>query len=147
MASASDDCDPVPVLVNDRTAGGADATDFYPCGTTLVTFTATDESGNLSTCSTRVLIAPEGVVAEVGAALRVSKVAGPSPRLDWSLVGPPGPDSRFVVLRSETPDGSFAAAPGGDVLTDVAWTDDATGTRTWYYDVRALLCDGVVSGD
>ena len=51
----------VPIFVavgNDRTAGGRDATDDYPCGMTRVTFTATDDAGNLASCESLVVVEP-----------------------------------------------------------------------------------------
>jgi hypothetical protein len=147
MATAMDDCDPMPVIGNDRTSGGADATDFYPCGTTLVTFTATDSVGQTDTCVTRVVIAPAGVVGRVGAALRVRKTPAEEPVLDWSLVGPSGPDSRFVVLRSEVPDGAWPVAPNGGPMPEVVWTDTTATARLLHYDVRASICDGTLSDD
>jgi hypothetical protein len=147
MATATDDCDPTPVIANDRTAGGADASDFYPCGTTLVTFTATDAAGNVDSCTTRVVIAPAGVVGEVGPALRVRKVPVDRPQLDWSRVGPSGPDSRFVVLRSNRPDGTFPVAPNGGPMPEVLWVDATASGTLIFYDVRASVCDGTVSDD
>jgi hypothetical protein len=77
-ASATDDCDPAVVITNDRTAGGADASDVYPCGDTLVTFTARDVAGNTASCTTLVTVgdvAPPAEVSATGAGvpLRVTK--------------------------------------------------------------------------
>src|SRR2546425_1165225 len=55
-ATASDICSPAIVITNTRTAGGADASGFYPLGTTGVIFTATDASGNKATCSSSVVV-------------------------------------------------------------------------------------------
>ncbi len=79
-ATASASCPPVD-LVNNRTSGGGDATDFYPCGTTNVRFTATDAIGQSTTCTTRVEVGQSWIPAEVsglpfGVPLRVSKLAG-----------------------------------------------------------------------
>ena len=147
VATADDDCDPLPIIVNDRTAGGADATDLYPCGSTIVTFTATDASGNASDCATRVVITPEGSLSNVGSALRVRKRLDGSPELDWTLLGAIPPDSLFVVLRSDSPEATFPVAPAGGSLSEASWADSATGTQTWYYDVRSVLCDGSLSLD
>jgi hypothetical protein len=56
LAAIVDNCDPNPFVTNDRTAGGRDASDTYPCGTTLVTFTARDAAGNTTTCVTNVFV-------------------------------------------------------------------------------------------
>lgn len=56
LAAVGDNCDPNPVVTNDRTAGGRDASDTYPCGTTVVMFTARDAAGNTVTCTTDVIV-------------------------------------------------------------------------------------------
>ncbi|HET6372607.1 MAG TPA: choice-of-anchor D domain-containing protein [Candidatus Polarisedimenticolia bacterium] len=50
-ATVSDACDPGPRLSNDRTPGGGDASGLYPLGTTPVSFTAEDSSGNSANCA------------------------------------------------------------------------------------------------
>jgi hypothetical protein len=55
VASAPDVCSGAGVIVNSR-GGGADASGTYPLGETTVTFTATDASGNVATCSTTVTV-------------------------------------------------------------------------------------------
>ena len=55
-ATARDQCSPTVVVTNDRTPGGADASDTYPLGSTSVTFTATDESGNVAACATTMAV-------------------------------------------------------------------------------------------
>ncbi|MDW3648635.1 MAG: HYR domain-containing protein [Bacteroidia bacterium] len=54
IASASDNC--AVTVVNDYNNGDEVASDFYPVGTTVVTFTATDPSGNTSSCSVSVTV-------------------------------------------------------------------------------------------
>lgn len=44
------------VITNDRTPGGADASGFYPVGTTTVTFTLVDVAGFTSSCSTDIVV-------------------------------------------------------------------------------------------
>ena len=95
-ATATDDCDPSPQLTNDRTTGGADATDRYPCGTTLVTFTGTDAAGHVTTCTTRVVVNPLGAPAGVSESpaqprLRVAKVLGDTTNLHVTLELPADP--------------------------------------------------------
>ncbi len=48
-ASATDNCDPEPIITNDAPA-------VFPPGDTVVTFTATDASGNSSSCSSTVTV-------------------------------------------------------------------------------------------
>jgi len=55
-ATASDVCSPTVIVTNSRTMGGADASGFYLLGTTPVTFEATDESGNKTTCASSVSV-------------------------------------------------------------------------------------------
>jgi hypothetical protein len=57
VASCLDNCGGVCNITNDKyPAGGADASGIYPVGTTVVTFTATDAEGNISTCKVNVTI-------------------------------------------------------------------------------------------
>jgi hypothetical protein len=56
LATATDICDPGLVISNSHTSGGADASGSYPLGTTLVTFTATDEAGNTASCQVSVTV-------------------------------------------------------------------------------------------
>jgi len=51
---AVDDCDPAPVVVSDPPSGST-----FHTGTTLVTSTATDASGNVSTCTFNVTVAAD----------------------------------------------------------------------------------------
>ncbi|TVR76312.1 MAG: HYR domain-containing protein, partial [Saprospirales bacterium] len=54
-ATAVDNCD-LDEIVNTYNSGGADASDLYPLGSTEVVFTATDVSGNSSSCSTVITV-------------------------------------------------------------------------------------------
>jgi N-acetylneuraminic acid mutarotase len=56
-ATATDVCQPNGLAItNSYTPNGADASGSYPLGTTVVTFTATDGSGNQATCRTTVTV-------------------------------------------------------------------------------------------
>ena len=51
------DCSKGVTITNDHIpAGGANASGFYPVGTTTVTFTATDSCGNVARCQTNVTV-------------------------------------------------------------------------------------------
>ncbi len=56
-ASAYDDCDPLPVITNDAPA-------VFTAGDTIVNFTATDVSGNSSSCSSTVTVVEPAEVIE-----------------------------------------------------------------------------------
>lgn len=53
---ASDNCTANPIVSNNRNAGGADASGFYPLGTTRVIFTVRDDCGNSATCDVQVTV-------------------------------------------------------------------------------------------
>ncbi len=63
-ATATDD-NGIMSITNDwpgADSGGADASGQYPLGTTIVTFTATDECGNTSQCTTRVTVTDDSSI-------------------------------------------------------------------------------------
>ncbi len=53
VATATDNCG-VDTIFNDFNSGGADASDYYPVGSTVVEFTAVDVNSNNSSCFTTV---------------------------------------------------------------------------------------------
>jgi len=63
-ATATSNCPPVDIE-NDFNDGGADASDVYEVGTTVVTFTATDANGNESTCQTTVIVVADDSIIPV----------------------------------------------------------------------------------
>jgi len=139
--------DPCGAIVrNDRTDGGADATDFYPCGRTIVTFDAEDACGRTATCRIAVVVAPASGPPRVGGALRVRKDATGSARLDWSLAGP-GAGPEFAVLRSEDCPHDMVIPPLARGLGAFAWTEPLPGARLICYDVRSIDCSGDLSAD
>ncbi len=62
IASCNDNCG-CAGITNDYTAGGADASGTYPLGSTIVTFIATDNVGNTSTCSITVTVTDNEIPA------------------------------------------------------------------------------------
>ena len=55
LATATDACG-IASISNDFNGGGADASGTYPGGVTVVTFTAIDECGNMSTCQMTITV-------------------------------------------------------------------------------------------
>jgi hypothetical protein len=147
VVTATDDCDPMPAIVNDRTAGGADASGDYPCGVTPVTFRATDSYGKESSCTLAVVIEPDGGFPSVGPVLRVSKDASVQPVLDWSLASGLPADARYLVLRSDQRSEVRNGAPWSGELTAETWTDDVPGADLLFYDIRYVKCDGGTGGN
>jgi len=56
LATANDACTGAIAMANTRTGPGGDASGDYPLGTTMVGFTASDVSGNGTTCTTTVTV-------------------------------------------------------------------------------------------
>ncbi len=64
-ATATDNC-AVASIVNDFNAGGADASDNYPLGTTSVVFTSTDDAGNTGSCTTLITVSDQPIFSISG---------------------------------------------------------------------------------
>jgi hypothetical protein len=148
----TDACDAGVPVTNDRTAGGLDATDTYPCGATIVTFTGADDTGNIGSCATTVLVQPATPPIAIGAALRVSKASGLDPHatahLDWTLAPPPQQWEHYEARRTSTP----ALRPYPSVLTDPTfvahdWIDLAASGPLWFYQVHVTDCAGNAAPD
>ncbi len=137
-ATASDLCHGTAAITNDRTTAGADASGSYPLGTTVVTFTATDGSGNHASCRTSVTVRdtippvatvvaspnvlwpPNHKMTTVNTTVVATDTCDPSPRVELSS-----------VVSSEPDD-----APGdGDGST----TDDIGGAAIGTPDFEVLL--------
>jgi hypothetical protein len=56
LAMANDACEGPVAVTNDRNSHGANASGWYPMGSTVVTFTAHDSLGHTSTCQTTVTV-------------------------------------------------------------------------------------------
>jgi HYR domain-containing protein len=77
IAAASDACG--GVTLKSSRAGGPDASGTYPLGSTAVTFTATDASGNVATCSAPVTVkdtTPPALVVPAGFSVDATTPAG-----------------------------------------------------------------------
>jgi hypothetical protein len=147
--SATDACDPAVAPANDRTAGGADATDFYPCGETLVTFGATDASGNAAVpCVTTVSVQPPSTPpAGISPALRASKVDGADPhsvvRFHWAAAPALLPWEHYEVRRTAV----ASSRPYPLLFVDPAFTarehvDAAATGPLLFYQVYVADCAG-----
>ena len=72
------DCNPNLIITNDSpfaTSGGANASGNYPLGTTVVTYSATDRCGNLSTCKVNVNVVdnkPPSPICIVGLSINLA---------------------------------------------------------------------------
>lgn len=154
QAAITSPCPPPPPIENDRTSGGADATDLYPCGITRVVFRATDPAGRTATCASRVIVNgppdPGGVSDPPwGVPLLVTKPAGDSGpvRLAWEDLS--NPDALYNAYRGTLArDGivaydhaPLACALGGSPLPPALWHDvprDAGSSH--YFLVTASVC-------
>ena len=146
--AAHDACSSALSIVNDRTAGGADASGSYPLGTTVVTFTATDAAGNTASCQTSVTVRdtvppvltvvaspnalwpPNHGLFAVGSAAIVSDLCDPAPA---------------IVLVSATSSEPDDAPGAGDGHTTDDVQDASIGTPDFQVLLRAER-DGTGSG-
>ena len=146
VATARDACDPDVPLTNDRTTRGADASGFYPCGRTLVTFTATDDAGNAGTCTTAVDVLVALPPVGVSPALRVSKAVGADPHatawLHWETASA-RPWQRFEVRRTTTASvRPYPVVLGDPTFAALEWTDVAATGPLLFYQVHVADCAG-----
>jgi len=138
-ATAGDVCGGV-TITNSHNGGGADASGSYPLGTTNVTFTATDGSGNTASCAIAVT-----VVDTIAPTLTVT----PTPVVLWppnhrmvdvtyDVVATdacdPNPAVVLVTVSSSEPDD---APGGGDGQTTGDIQDAGTGTDDRVVQLRA----------
>jgi hypothetical protein len=136
IAAASDACGGV-TLMSSR-SGGPDASGTYPLGSTAVTFTATDASGNVATCATSVTVrdtTPPALTLTTDPTVlwppnhRLVPV-----RVAWQASDrcDPAATVRLVSVRSSEPDD----APGG---ADGATIGDIAGADIGTADAEILL--------
>jgi hypothetical protein len=137
-ATSADACFGTATMANDRTPGGADASDSYPLGRTEVTFTATDGAGNTSRCVTVVTVvdtvAPVVTVDSAPNYLWPPNHAmhGVHDRVLALDACDPSPRVFLDAIVSSEPDD---AADGGDGRT----TDDIQGASIGTADFDVLL--------
>ncbi len=145
-AIASDVCSPTVTVTNSRMGGGADASGFYPLGTTDVTFTATDVSGNKATCALPVLVR-DTIAPSLTLTLRPTILWPPNHRMVrvqavWQMSDACDPAAAVVLTSaiSSEPDD----APGSDDGSTAGDIQDASlGTPDTSVMLRAeRLADG-----
>ncbi len=121
--SATDIVDPNPVITND-------APSFFPLGTTAVTFTATDFSGNSSTCVAQVTVVDRGIDVwlenlranpgeTVLVPVRIQDVTG------WGVMG-----FDMEICWCDIPAGllQYQECLPGEVMSNSGWGDPVCGS-------------------
>jgi subtilisin family serine protease len=140
-ATARDACDPAPRFDNSRTANGADASGAYGLGSTDVSWTVTDASGNQAHCGARVTV--QDTVAPTFDDLQASPAVLWPPdhsllpvHTTWKATDlcDPAPAVRLLSVTSNEPDD----APGdGDGQTTGDISDASPGTPDASLQLRA----------
>jgi HYR domain len=137
LAAASDACGGV-TFMSSRT-GGPDASGTYPLGSTAVTFTATDASGNVATCATSVTVRdttpPSLTLTADPSVLWPANHRLVPVRIRWQVsdaCDPAAATVRLVSVTSSEPDD----APGGG---DGSTTGDIRGAEFGTPDALILL--------
>ncbi len=137
LATGSDACSSTVTITGSRSTG-ADASGIYPLGTTPVTFTAKDATGNTASCTTNVTVR-DSTPPLLTLAADPSVLWPPNHRLvpvgvGWQVSDrcDPAATARLVSVVSSEPDD----APGdGDGRT----TGDVTGAEVGTPDSEVLL--------
>ncbi|MBZ5639113.1 MAG: HYR domain-containing protein [Acidobacteriia bacterium] len=165
LAAAIDVCQPGGlVITNSHTPNGADASATYPLGSTSVTFTATDGSGNSASCVTFVTVVdttpplvtvdasppvlwpPNHKMRTVHDAVTVLDACDPSPRLVLqSIVSSEPDDAPGEGDGSTTDDVQDAAIGTADLDVLLRAERDGSGPgRTYAIEYRAVDASGNV---
>ena len=115
-------------VVNDYN-GTSDATDDYPVGTTTVTFTATDPSGNTAMCSFDVIVtdneAPEAICQDIVVELSASGTAS----ITAAMVDNGSNDACGIASMSVSPS-TFTCANVGPNTVTLTVTDNNGNVST-----------------
>lgn len=128
--SVSDLADPAPVIVNDAPAGG------FPLGTTAVTFTATDISGNTGTAAMQVTVQDTTAPAILGPALVSVPNTGPLTSVDLSAITASDLVDSVPGLTNDAPAGGFPAGNTPVLFTAVDFSGNVA-TRSITVRVEA----------
>ena len=144
-ATATDICDADPIITSDELA-------IYPLGTTTVTFTATDDSGNSASCTTTVTVIdttspdisvtispdmlwpPNHKMVDIIAVVTVSDVCDAAPSVVLTSITSDEPDNTHG-----TPwDADNGASGDGNTNDDIQGAED--GTEDCEFQLRAERC-------
>ena len=143
--TATDDCDPEPVVMCDPPSGST-----FKAGTTTVTCTATDASGNESTSTFDVTVEADDVAPEIQCPedILVTCVETDSAMVDFEVAAVDGCDEAPVVV-TEPASGSYF--PVG-TTTVTATATDVNGSTSEFsacraFESDAIFVDGFESGD
>jgi hypothetical protein len=127
------------VVTNDRTAGGADASDRYPAGTTTVTFTLVDVAGFRSTCQTQVIVSAglDAIPPDQGNVLRQVR-QDDDVVLGWGATG--ASDWRVYRDDVKTQLGATNLSPDltGTTFVDTGRVPPVGGVPVDFYRVKGL---------
>ena len=136
---ATDDCDPAPVVVCDPPSGST----FRP-GTTTVTCTATDASGNQSTCSFDVVVEADEAAPMIDCpADTVLKCAMPDGMVfNYDVVATDNCDEAPVVTSDPA---SGSVFPVGTTTVNVTATDAAGNESTCSFDVTVEAAEVTIT--
>ncbi len=122
---AFDDCDPAPVITNNYN-NTSNASGTYPEGTTLVTWTATDECGNTATCVDTVCVLPCAACPDTCLTDIIPISTGYDP-IDEILLPPGSTTSQWTLVESPLWGGGGSAP--SYVINSIADWDDITGSQ------------------
>jgi hypothetical protein len=124
-ATAIDACDADPTITSDELA-------IYPLGSTVVTFTATDDSGNSASCTTTVTVVdttppdisvtvtpdtlwpPNHKMVDITATVTVSDICDANPTVVLTSVTSDEPDNAIGIGDGNTVDDIQGAGIGGE---------------------------------
>jgi hypothetical protein len=137
---ATDDCDEAPVLVCDPPSGST-----FKGGTTTVTCTATDASGNESTATFDVTVEVDDVAPEITCPedILVECVETDSAMVEFEVLAVDGCDEAPVVV-TEPASGSYF--PVGTTTVTATATDALGNESTCSFDVTVEKAEVVVHG-
>jgi hypothetical protein len=138
--TATDDCDPEPVVVCDPPSGST-----FKAGTTTVTCTATDASGNESTSTFDVTVEADDVAPEIQCPedILVTCVETDSAMVDFEVAAVDGCDEAPVVV-TEPASGSYF--PVGTTTVTATATDSFGNESTCTFDVTVEKAEVIVHG-